>query len=319
MNGTIGRIDGGAGITLEQPGFEFEITGSDTCMITSHDPVVRSRLQSILDGLKNNGLSFPPVHIHVKQSIPFHYGLGSGTQAALGIAAGIIAHTDQKIREDDLIRLSGRGGTSGIGVRSFFRGGLIVDAGHRFGHGKKKQNFAPSSISSGAGIAPLVGRYDIPKDWSFVLAIPEGFSNIHGSIEQSIFQSCCPVRLHDVQTLSHILVMKLIPSVIEEDLEQFGEAINEFQNYGFKQCEIALQPPVILEIMDAMKNAGAAGVGMSSFGPTIYAVCDSKISSISSAAQNCMNEWNGGEIICTKGSNCGAMILKNENEFIQVS
>lgn len=314
MNGSGGRVDGGAGITLEDPRFEFIISESDILKITSREPDVACMIQPILDKLTQNGLPVPPVHIHIEQSIPFHSGLGSGTQAALGIAAGIKAMMDQHIKADELISLSGRGGTSGVGTHAFFMGGLIVDAGHRFGPGKKKESYAPSSASTGAGAAPLVGRYDIPPDWNFILAIPDGFANIHGKREKDIFQSCCPVPQEDVQVLSHILLMKLIPSVIEEDLEQFGEALNDFQKYGFKRCELGLQPPVIHEIIDAMRDAGAAGAGMSSFGPVVYAVCDSHSAAIRSAAVKVMNQWKGGRTLCTKGKNHGADIIINGNE-----
>lgn len=109
--------------------------------------------------------------------------------------------------------------------------------------------------------------------------------------------------------------MKLIPSVIEEDLEQFGEAINEFQKVGFKKCELSLQPPVILDIMNAMRDAGAAGAGMSSFGPVVYGVCDSKVNEIRSAAQKIMNRGIGGRTLCTKGRNSGVEVIKNGHKM----
>lgn len=315
MNGGGGRVDGGAGITLADPGFIFEISKSDSFSLTSQEPEVAHQIQPILEKLIMNGLSIPPVHIHIQQSIPFHSGLGSGTQAALGIAAGIGALTEQKLSADDLIALSGRGGTSGIGTRAFFMGGLLVDAGHRFGPGRKKESFAPSASSSGAGAAPLVGRYDIPKDWHFILAIPDGFAEIRGQLEYDLFQRFCPVPQSEVLALSHILLMKLIPSLIEEDLEQFGEAINEFQKVGFKKCELSLQPPVILDIMNAMRDAGAAGAGMSSFGPVVYGVCDSKVNEIRSAAQKIMNRGTGGRTLCTKGRNSGVEVIKNGHKM----
>ncbi|HOJ95425.1 MAG TPA: beta-ribofuranosylaminobenzene 5'-phosphate synthase [Methanospirillum sp.] len=315
MNGGGGRVDGGAGITLADPGFIFEISKSDAFSLTSEEREVAHQVQPILDKLIMNGLSIPPVHIHIQQSIPFHSGLGSGTQAALGIAAGIGAMTEQKLSAEELIALSGRGGTSGIGIRAFFMGGLLVDAGHRFGPGRKKDSFAPSASSSGAGAAPLVGRYAIPEDWHFILAIPDGFAEIHGQLEYDMFQRFCPVPQSEVQALSHILLMKLIPSVIEEDLEQFGEAINEFQNYGFKKCEISLQPPVIMDTMDAMRDAGAAGAGMSSFGPVVYGVCDSNTNAIRSAVQNIMNQEKGGRTVCTKGRNSGVEVIKNGHKM----
>ncbi|NLV26042.1 MAG: DUF98 domain-containing protein [Methanomicrobiales archaeon] len=309
MNGESGRVDGGAGITLDNPGFEIRISEADAFSVTSSDAKVSQNVESVIERLRANGLDIPPLHIHIDQAIPFHCGLGSGTQLALGLAAGISGFQGESYSDSYLIGLTGRGGTSGIGTKAFFQGGLIVDAGHRFGPGKSKSSFAPSSVSGGAGFAPLISRYEIPKEWNFVLAVPDGLHEIHGTDEVNIFQKCCPVPVHDVQVLSHILLMKLIPGIIEHDLDQFGTAINEFQEWGFKKCELDIQPPVIRTLIDSMRDAGASGVGMSSFGPVVYGVCDTGSSSVISAAEEVMNDYSGGKTILTKGRNQGAKIV----------
>lgn len=120
MNGSSGRVDGGAGITLDNPGFHITISESESFSLTSSNPDIEHSITSIINRLKMNGLYIPPVHIHVHNSIPFHCGLGSGTQIALGIAAGISAFQEDPRSDDELISLSGRGGTSGIGSKAFF-------------------------------------------------------------------------------------------------------------------------------------------------------------------------------------------------------
>ena len=74
---------------------------------------------------------------------------------------------------------------------------------------------------------------------------------------------------------------------------------------GFKKIENQLQKSVIGEIMNLLRDAGAPGVGMSSFGPTIYAVTDSS-QDIVSAAQDAL-EGVGGQIIESKAQNYGAI------------
>ena len=69
--------------------------------------------------------------------------------------------------------------------------------------------------------------------------------------------------------------MKMMPAVLEKDLDAFGDSVNRIQDIGFKKIENQLQKPVIGEIMNLLRDAGAPGVGMSSFGPTIYAITDS--------------------------------------------
>ena len=308
MNGSSGRVDGGAGITLNDPGFDIIVSESDSLSVVAPEPEFARYVNTLIEKFRNNGLHIPPVRIEINQAIPFHCGLGSGTQLSLALASGIEGLSRNCMNKNDLISLTGRGGTSGIGIRAFFDGGLIVDAGHRFGPGKSKSSFAPSSVSSSAGISPLVGRYEIPDSWNIILAIPNNHQNIHGEAEQEIFHKCCPVPVEDVRIQSHLVLMKLIPALLEEDIDEFGDAINQFQDYGFKKCELEFQPDEIRTVIDSMRDAGAAGAGMSSFGPVVYGICDTNSSDIISAVEKVMNEYSGGRTILTKGRNQGASI-----------
>lgn len=51
----------------------------------------------------------------------------------------------------------------------------------------------------------------------------------------NIFQEYCPIPLREVQQLSHLILMKMMPSVLEKDLDAFGETVNTIQNMGFKK------------------------------------------------------------------------------------
>lgn len=308
MNGSLGRVDGGAGITLEDPGFDICVSESDILQVSISDKSLSDRVLSILTRIEQNGYTIPPMRITIAGSIPFHCGLGSGTQLALALATGVAYLNRKNSPPDEIISMTGRGGTSGIGVRAFTKGGLIVDAGHRFGSGKHRKTFAPSSASSDAGPAPLVGSYPFPEDWNIVLAIPSGLSGVNGEPEKEIFNTLCPVPLEEVRKISHLVLMKLIPATIEQDLDEFGDAVNHLQEYGFKRCELGLQPPIITEIMESMREAGAAGSGMSSFGPVVYGICDSQARDICSAAEEIMNACSGGDTIITRGRNRGASI-----------
>ena len=64
--------------------------------------------------------------------------------------------------------------------------------------------------------------------------------------------------------------MQLLPARVEEDIVTFGSAINAIQKLGFKKKEVELQP-VSAKLMEALREGGAYGAGMSSFGPTVYA------------------------------------------------
>ena len=168
----------------------------------------------------------------------------------------------------------------------------------------EKPEFLPSSASK-ASPPPIIARYDFPEDWKVVLVIPDVRKNVSGEKEVNIFQEYCPIPLNEVQKLSHLLLMKMMPAVLECDLDAFGETVNSIQNMGFKKIENQLQKPLIGEIMNLLRDAGAPGVGMSSFGPTIYAITDSP-RDIVKAGHDAIASV-GGNIIETMAQNNGAL------------
>jgi len=313
LNGTIGRIDGGVGLTIKEPKLILEAKTQDEGvdiffeesqdlgeeLVRDYREKIENTVKKINDFLKvDSGFKFK-----VKKAYPAHSGLGSGTQLSLAVAKLVLNLNDHDMEASKIARIVGRGGTSGIGVRAFDGGGFIIDGGHKI---DEKPNFLPSSASK-ALPAPLIAKYDFPQDWNVVLAIPNVPAGASGQKEVNIFQKYCPISLEEVQKLSHLILVKMMPSVVEKDLDSFGSAVNEIQNIGFKKIEVEFQDPVINELIENMRDAGAAGVGMSSFGPTIYALTDTNTKNISKIAQSTMKEV-GGKVITTKAQNNGAKI-----------
>lgn len=306
MNGSYGRVDGGVGITLDEPGYVIEAERSNKTRIIADDENMRVRVQSILQSLCRQTGFEDEVTVRIHETIPPHGGLGSGTQLSLAMATAISRLSG--IPVTDPSRLTGRGGTSGIGVRSFTDGGVILDGGHRFGYGKDKESFLPSAAASGVKLAPLIGRYEFPEAWRIILCLPDLPPGANGDAERGIFQKHCPVPLPDVQKLSHRILMQMIPALLEEDLDQFGSAVNALREGGFKKEELALQPPVLHEILDFMTGCGTAGAGMSSFGPALYAITDTDASGLAGDIRSYLNEQCGGEVRIVQGRNTGASI-----------
>lgn len=311
LNGSLGRIDGGVGLTLEKPCLVLEMKqkGSEIAVefknrqnipvnvLVDYEDKIRTSANRMMDYLHlEGGYSFT-----IHETYPSHSGLGSGTQLSLATGKLISDSDNHEISVPQIANIVGRGGTSGIGVASFDKGGFIIDGGH---HQGEKPDFLPSSASKAAP-PPIIARYDFPKDWKVVLVIPHLEKHVSGEKEVNIFQEYCPVPLEEVQSLSHLLLMKMMPAVLEKDLEGFGEAVNNIQTIGFKKIENQLQNPVIGEIMQLLRDAGAPGVGMSSFGPTIYAVTDSP-QDVVSAAHDALKDV-GGHIIETRAQNNGAV------------
>ena len=100
--------------------------------------------------------------------------------------------------------------------------------------------------------------------------------------------------------------MRMVPALIEHDLDLFGSAVNRTQQLGFKKVEVALQHPIVPALLLATVQAGAAGAGLSSFGPTVYAIGDSGMADVARAAKEVLGEQ--GSVRLTRARNCGAAI-----------
>jgi len=308
MNGGLGRVDGGIGIALEDPGILLEARASHSIEVHGGDPrtvsLVTECAKNILTAFRIDG----GVSISLREYFPSHSGLGSGSQLAIATARACLEIYGKNIPTKELARLSGRGGTSGIGTAAFDQGGFIIDGGHRFGPACEKTGFAPSSASKGVRPPPVLLRHDFPADWHILLATPACPEGASGKREHEIFRNCCPIPLGEVQQLCHQVLMRMLPGLMEKDLDQFGSAINAIQSLGFKKIEHSFQPKEISSLLETMRDAGAVGAGMSSFGPTLYAIGDTGIQDIERAAQSYLNETGGGTTLVTSARNCGAAV-----------
>jgi beta-ribofuranosylaminobenzene 5'-phosphate synthase len=201
----------------------------------------------------------------------------------------------------------GRGGTSGIGVGSFEQGGFIVDGGHRF---SDKGSFSPSSASRAAP-APVLFRHAFP-DWKIIVALPDS-KGAHDAQEVDIFKEKCPIPLQEVQEVSHVILMQMMPALIEQDIEAFGHAIDHLQTVGFKKREVQLQSPEIKDLIEYMQDLGTCGAGMSSFGPVIYGLVDDSTigRQIRVEVASFLDDTVGGDVLLTEANNTGAMIWKD--------
>ncbi|MDD1712985.1 MAG: chorismate pyruvate-lyase family protein [Methanoregulaceae archaeon] len=307
MNGALGRVDGGIGITLREPRIllwaaesaENRVEGGDD---GCRDVILRAAAATIAALRLPGGAAF-----RLQEWYPRHTGLGSGTQLGLAVAqalARLYGH-DRSVR--DLAGIVGRGGTSGIGTASFESGGFIIDGGHRFGTPGEKSGFLPSAASSGVKPAPVTVRHAFPDDWKILLVIPANIGTVSGQREQDLFRTCCPVPLTDVQAICHEVLMGLLPSLVEHDLDLFAASVNRIQQLGFKRAEIDTQSPVIRETLAMLSDSGAPAAGMSSFGPALYAIGDGDMSSVEDAARRFLDEQGGGTVIRSGGRNFGAV------------
>lgn len=312
-NGYTGRVDGGIGLMLDRPNVVFEATNhAEEFKIEAHKyyresiEVINEQASKIFKAYNINNKNF---HFNLKRYYPSHVGLGSKTQLSLAIAIAITKLKNKSVSIQELTKLVQRGGTSGIGWRGFEKGGFIIDAGHNFGKGKEKESFLPSSASLTADPALTIMRYPIPRHWRFVLVIPNVKKGAYGDEEISIFQSHAPIPKEEVNEVSHQILMKVIPGIINEDLECFGEGLKRIQRIGFKKIEISLQHDIVKNVLYLFEEYGVKAFGMSSFGPSIVGIVetDEDANKLLKTVQMELKNIIGHIYIC-KPNNCGAKI-----------
>jgi len=249
-------------------------------------------------------------HFNLKRYFPSHVGLGSKTQLSLAIITAITKlKSIDHLSTEYLTQLVDRGGTSGIGWRGFETGGFILDGGHEYGKGKEKESFLPSSASSTSNPALTISRHNIPNNWRFVLIIPNVKKGAYGDEEIRVFQEYAPIPKIEVNEVSHLIIMKILPGILKNDLKCFGEGLKRIQSIGFKRIEINLQHQIVKDLLGFFEDYGLKAYGMSSFGPSVVGVVesDSEAEELLKVVQK--NQKNGGgHIYICKPNNSGAKI-----------
>ena len=301
MNAEIGRVDGGAGLTLSSP--NIRVTAEEA------EGVSIEGLQGFADRMKKAAEALLPegkgIRINIEELIPAHVGFGSGTQSSLAAAAAVneLYGLGKSVRE--LAFAVKRGGTSGIGVTAFEKGGFIVDGGHRF---KDKGVFMPSAASR-VPPGPVLFREDFPE-WDIVVAIPNE-KGMHDQAEIDIFKEFCPLPIEEVREIAHVVLMQMMPAVIEGDIENFGAAVNHVQTVGFNKIESLIWPEFVKDIASFMRSR-SYGAGVSSFGPVVYSFVDNRSEGrqLQDEVQKLLDESVGGTVMLTRAKNSGAEIFR---------
>jgi beta-RFAP synthase len=198
--------------------------------------------------------------VNVLEAVPAHAGLGSGTQLALAVAAGIrrLHGLPLDIRGDTLFL--GRGGRSGAGMGLFHSGGLVVDGG-------SAKNGLP---------APIVSHMRFPTRWRIIVALDPARRGIHGAEEIEAFKRLLPFPDADAGRLCRLVIMRMLPAVAEEDIVNFGLAIREIQScvggyFAPAQGGSPFTSPDVEAVLAELDGEGAVGIGQSSWGPTGFA------------------------------------------------
>lgn len=258
LRGDLGRRFGGIGAAVPAPSLLLE--ARPAAELEAEGPDAGRALEFARRFAAHHGLEVR-LHFCIHRSIPAHAGLGSGTQLALAVARASAELLGLETDGGALARAVDRGRRSAVGVWTFARGGFVVEGGRRPG---------------ADGVAPLLARLPFPAAWRCVVAVPRGEPGLAGEQEAAAFARLPPPGATDVERVAHLVLMRLLPSLVEADLAGFGAALSEVQRITggwFASAQGGVfAPGETGELVDRLWQWGAAGVGQSSWGPAVYGI-----------------------------------------------
>ena len=262
LNGHSGRKFGSIGLAINshKTTIEASLTGT-----SSHQLDVPEAMQDKIESLIAYFYQEIANHIIPQQrginlkllsSIPVHAGLGSGTQLSLVIGTALVRLHQLDINTQQIASSMGRGARSGIGIATFDHGGFIIDGG----------------LGTESKTPPLLVQQSFPKDWVVVLLMETNRQGVHGKQELNAFKQLAPFPVEQSHAICHLTLMKLLPALIEENIDEFGQAITQIQEHigdHFSSSQGGrYTSQKIAMLLDYAKELGHKGIGQSSWGPT---------------------------------------------------
>jgi beta-ribofuranosylaminobenzene 5'-phosphate synthase len=295
LNGDLGRLFGGLGVGIDRPNVVLEAERSETLAVAGEKT---EQVKTLAERFLETYNVKASVSVNVKQVIPEHVGLGSGTQLALAVATALARLFYVKASVRELAEAMGRGQRTSVGTTIFEQGGFVVDGGKCTG-----ENRFPAAIF----------RQPFPQDWRFVVAIPNINKGLAKTEETQAFKSLAPMKAEDAGGMCRLTMMKLLPALVERDIKSFGEALTQIQivigDYFASVQGGTYSSQAAAEGIALLQKLGAYGVGQSSWGPAFYGVTQKeKAKEIESKVKAFLRKSVGGQVFVAKANNRGAYI-----------
>jgi beta-ribofuranosylaminobenzene 5'-phosphate synthase len=304
LGGALGRIFGGIGVAINQPNVILEAQLAQKLELKGEKTEL---LRPMVERFLENRQITSKVSINVKQTIPEHVGLGSGTQLSLAVATAIAKLFDVNFSAESLAHETGRGHVSGVGTALFEKGGFVVEAGLK-GIGNKPTAEALEKMP------PVIFHQPFPQNWFFVVAIPDVKKGLSGKEENKAFDLLQPMPQEKAAQISHQIVMGMLPALREEDIVTFGNSLTEIQRivgdyFASVQGGRFSSSPSGDCIKHMLEN-GAFGAGQSSWGPTAYGLVqgEGEARKLAASTKNFLQKSVGGQVFFTKANNKGAYV-----------
>ncbi|MGD2092593.1 MAG: beta-ribofuranosylaminobenzene 5'-phosphate synthase [Candidatus Aminicenantes bacterium] len=269
------RINGGVGFAIEKPNLSIQVNPSKTFgfrdMRTQmlHSSEIE-RLSSVVERIKSKFKFTTSIDVLLSGDMLTHYGFGSGTAIRLACLESLFLMNKFKIDINLLVQLSGRGGTSGIGINTYFKGGFIFDIGHE-NKGKTSQS---SSFSEYRKRPALLLKHLAMPLWDIGICIPSKVKPKSEMEEKLFFESTCPISDNQIyETLYHALY-GIHAAILEKNKHTFCKSLINIQMCAWKKSEKMQYGNDLVELENDLYKCGASAVGMSSLGPTLLFLSD---------------------------------------------
>lgn len=292
LRGDLGRRFGGLGAALQHP--RAIVEARIASQVTAVGPEAKRVASFARNFLRHHRLK-QGAEVHVRQVIPPHVGLGSGTQLALAIARALAELFRIESDPRALALAVGRAQRSAVGTWLFQQGGFVVEGGRRQRDGV-------------AG--PLLFQHPLPQSWRCVVAIPAVPRGLSGTAEEVAFTQLRPPSAHRVGRIARLTLIGALPALIEQDLDTFGRAITEIQKHVgdcFKEVQGGrFAHREVASLIRELGRRGAHGVGQSSWGPAVFALAadEEHAHDLATVARAKVNP--GGVVHLTAFDNAGA-------------
>jgi beta-ribofuranosylaminobenzene 5'-phosphate synthase len=268
------RINGGFGFAIAEPPLKVNAIESDVFAFKDNrtkklDNAHQQRLSDVIENIVKHLSLDKNVSIEIEGDMLTNTGFGSGTSIRLACIETLLKINKVDCNESDLIKYSGRGGTSGIGVRSYFNGGFVFDAGH-----KNTRDIEPSNKIEAVATPSLLIENSLMPNWEIGICISKKIRSLSLTEEADFFKKTVPISESEVyKTLYHV-TNGLYAGIKENDFDTFCIALNAIQKCAWKAAERNEYGQQLQSLEQSLFENGAKAVGMSSLGPCLFFLSD---------------------------------------------
>lgn len=270
MHADAPRVNGGIGFAVDGPSASIVARRDEQFSLADCRPMPMAAgelgdLGNILKTFAAEHSLPTEVSFEIRGEMRTHVGMGSATGIRLGALECLSRLHQFECSNESLVVASGRGGTSGVGIKTYFRGGFICD----LGRANDDRAYGPSSHVA-ATSAPLALPALEMDRWPVLLIVPRNVVPKTQREEVEFFERTIPLPEICSYETSYIALFEIYAAVAECDYRAFCRGVNRMQRTAWKKAERNEYGDALQLIAESLRVGGADCVGMSSLGPMLF-------------------------------------------------